>query len=168
MFSRISAETCKHSSGLSSTNKSTTSLRFSLCSCNIFLRSYFCSTLCGMKHHFFPFIFLSGCNALCLLISSGHDTADELDRHGALLKQSTVPCDHSPLVSTFFSVVSFYLNTSIPRSPQYSLLFLFFVLFAIFILHSRESELYGYTLDGKSALAWEFPFSRFMGHLSST
>ena len=45
---------------------------------------------------------------------------------------------------------------------------LFFVLFAIFILHSRECELYRYTLDGKSALAWELPFSRFMGHLSST
>ena len=43
-----------------------------------------------------------------------------------------------------------------------------FFLFAIFILHSRESELYRYTLDGKSALAWELPFSRFMGHLSST
>ena len=38
-----------------------------------------------------------------------------------------------------------------------------FVLFAIFILHSRESELYRYTLDGKSALAWELPFSRFCG-----
>ena len=47
-------------------------------------------------------------------------------------------------------------------------LFFCFVLFAIFILHSRESELYRYTLDGKSALAWELPFSRFMGHLSST
>ena len=46
--------------------------------------------------------------------------------------------------------------------------FCFFVLFAIFILHSRESELYRYTLDGKSALAWELPFSRFMGHLSPT
>ena len=44
----------------------------------------------------------------------------------------------------------------------------YFVLFAIVILHSRESELYRYTLDGKSALAWELPFSRFMGHLSST
>ena len=44
----------------------------------------------------------------------------------------------------------------------------FFVLFAIFILHSRESELYRYTLDGKSALAWELPFTRFMSHLSST
>ena len=43
-----------------------------------------------------------------------------------------------------------------------------FVLFAIFILHSRESELHRYTLDGKSALAWELPFSRFVGHLSST
>ena len=43
-----------------------------------------------------------------------------------------------------------------------------FFFFAIFILHSRESELYRYTLDGKSALAWELPFSRFTGHLSST
>ena len=43
-----------------------------------------------------------------------------------------------------------------------------FVLFAIFILHSRESKLYRYTLDGKSALAWELPFSRCLGHLSST
>ena len=51
---------------------------------------------------------------------------------------------------------------------RYVYLFYFIVLFAIFILHSRESELYRYTLDGKSALAWELPFSRFMGHLSST
>ena len=49
------------------------------------------------------------------------------------------------------------------RLPRY-----LFVLFAIFILHSRESELYRYVLDGKSALAWKLPFSRFMGHLSST
>ena len=46
--------------------------------------------------------------------------------------------------------------------------FFFLLLFVIFILHSRESELYRYTLDGKSALAWELPFLRFMGHLSST
>ena len=43
-----------------------------------------------------------------------------------------------------------------------------FVLFSIFILHSRESELYRYILDGKSAFAWELPFSRFMGHMSAT
>ena len=49
-----------------------------------------------------------------------------------------------------------------------TIIFVLFVLFAIFILHSRESELYRYTLDGQSALAWELPFSRFMGHLSST
>ena len=47
-------------------------------------------------------------------------------------------------------------------------LFYVFVLFATFILHSRESKLYRYTLDGKSALAWELPFSRFLGHLSFT
>ena len=40
-------------------------------------------------------------------------------------------------------------------------------LFAIFILHSRESELYRYILDGTSAVAWELPFSRCLGHLSS-
>ena len=42
-----------------------------------------------------------------------------------------------------------------------------YVLF-IFILHSRESELYRYILDGTSALAWELPFPRCLGHLSST
>ena len=42
-----------------------------------------------------------------------------------------------------------------------------FYLFAIFILHSRESELYCYILDGRSALAWELSF-RCLGHLSST
>ena len=45
---------------------------------------------------------------------------------------------------------------------------LYFILFAIFILHSRESELYRYTLDGTSALAWELPFAMCLGHLSST
>ena len=43
---------------------------------------------------------------------------------------------------------------------------LFFVLF-IFIHHSRESELYRFILDGTSALAWELPFPRCLGHLSS-
>ena len=38
----------------------------------------------------------------------------------------------------------------------------------IFILHSRESELYRYILDGTSALAWELPFLRCLGHPSST
>ena len=33
---------------------------------------------------------------------------------------------------------------------------LIFFLLAIFILHSRESELYRYVLDGMSALAWDF------------
>ena len=41
------------------------------------------------------------------------------------------------------------------RSKQCFLFLFYFVLFAIFILHSRESELYRYTLDGKSAPAWE-------------
>ena len=52
--------------------------------------------------------------------------------------------------------------------PNEIVSFFVFVLFAIFILHSRESELYRYTLDSKFALARELPFSRFMGHLSST
>ena len=59
-----------------------------------------------------------------------------------------------------------YLNDNLPRrwiGRASGVLFYF----AIFILHSRESELYRYTLDRKSALAWELPFSRFMGHLSS-
>ena len=40
---------------------------------------------------------------------------------------------------------------------------LFLFLFTIFILHSRESELYRYILDGMSALAWELLFPRFLG-----
>ena len=41
-------------------------------------------------------------------------------------------------------------------------LFFFLYLF-IFILHSRESELYRYILDGTSALAWELPFFEVSG-----
>ena len=37
-----------------------------------------------------------------------------------------------------------------------------------YIYPSRESELYRYILDGTSALAWELPFPRCLGHLSST
>ena len=75
------------------------------------------------------------------------------------------------LYSKFFS--QFYFRETlvldlVVATGDYKRFFFFFVLFAIFILHSRESELYRYTLDGKSALAWELPFSRFMGHLSST
>ena len=44
----------------------------------------------------------------------------------------------------------------------------FFFLFAIFILHSRESELYCYVLYGKFALAWELLFPWCLGPLSST
>ena len=51
------------------------------------------------------------------------------------------------------------------RGPVVHIILLLLLLFAIFIIHSRESELYRYTLDGKSALAWELPF---LGHLSST
>ena len=51
-------------------------------------------------------------------------------------------------------------------TPCVILVLLFYLPY--FILHSQESELYRYTLDSKSALAWELPFSRFMGHLSST
>ena len=49
------------------------------------------------------------------------------------------------------------------RQVAYPYFCLFFVLFAIFILHSRESELYRYALDGKSALAWELPFFEVYG-----
>ena len=52
-------------------------------------------------------------------------------------------------------------------NESHSYLYFFLYLF-IFILHSRESELYRYILDGTSALAWELPFLRFLGHLSST
>ena len=39
--------------------------------------------------------------------------------------------------------------------------------FTIFILHSRESELHRYVLDGMSAIAGELLFPRRLGHLSS-
>ena len=68
--------------------------------------------------------------------------------------------------STASSATSF--GKKVKKSKKSAAFVLFFVLFAIFILHSRESELYRYILDGKSALAWELPFSRFMSHLSST
>ena len=48
------------------------------------------------------------------------------------------------------------------------IVFFFCIVLFIFILHSRESELHRYILDGKSALAWELPFPRYLGHLSST
>ena len=43
-----------------------------------------------------------------------------------------------------------------------------FFLIAIFILYSRESELYRYSLDGTSTLALELPFLRGLDHLYST
>ena len=66
-----------------------------------------------------------------------------------------------------FEIITLHLQILI-LEKVFVFCFICFVLFAIFILHSRESELYRYTLDSKSALAWELPFSRFMGHLSST
>ena len=50
------------------------------------------------------------------------------------------------------------------ESPAYCIV----LVLSIFISHSRESELYRYILDGTSALAWELPFSKCLGHLSST
>ena len=50
-------------------------------------------------------------------------------------------------------VLNLSINVARQRAnqPKIKHLFLFFALFAIFILHLRESELYCYTLDGKSA-----------------
>ena len=42
------------------------------------------------------------------------------------------------------------------------------IVLSIFILHSRESELYRCILDGTLALIWELPFPRRLGHLSFT
>ena len=43
-----------------------------------------------------------------------------------------------------------------------------YMIATIFILHSRESKLNRYVLDGMSALAWDLPFTRRLGHLSSS
>ena len=85
-------------------------------------------------------------------------------------KKGVLPAFHqSNIVYQFLCHCnSRYVGRTSQRLQQRIVLFCFIVLFAIFILHSRESELYRYTLDGKSALAWELPFLRFMGHLSST
>ena len=64
---------------------------------------------------------------------------------------------------TFFRFIPLTLFVS--RNPK--VVIMCYVLF-IFILHSRESELYRYILDGKPALTWELPFLRRLGHLSST
>ena len=75
-------------------------------------------------------------------------------------------CMSLQLVATF-SVIKNISNITLLASSKlvvsHDLFLFYFVLFAIFILHSRESELYRYTLDGKSALAWELPFLRFYG-----
>ena len=44
----------------------------------------------------------------------------------------------------------------------------FLIFFFLPILHSRESKLYRYILDGASALTWELQFQSCQGHLSST
>ena len=66
-------------------------------------------------------------------------------------------CSMSP---TTKSLVCHYLDLNKVQSQQF--------FFAIFILYSRESELYRYILDGTSALTRELPFPRCLGHLSST
>ena len=49
-------------------------------------------------------------------------------------------------------------------TENFGLMFFYiFFYFAIFILHSRESKLYRYILDGMSALAWELPFCDLSG-----
>ena len=77
-------------------------------------------------------------------------------------------------IATVTQVLKFFLEDS-PTSFCICMLIItigsesgdhiFFFLFAIFILHSRESDVSLCFLDGKSALAWELPFP---GHLSST
>ena len=87
--------------------------------------------------------------------------------------ETIINCTNLTIDPTNYALLQKAQPTSAAVERSFSMLsklffFVLFVLFAIFILHSRESELYRYTLDSKSALAWELPFSRFMGHLSST
>ena len=86
-------------------------------------------------------------------------------RHNKKLLSALPKTDRPP---TADSKCNCRIKTACPLDGECKQKSICFVLFAIFILHSRESELYRYTLDRKSALAWELPFSRFMGHLSST
>ena len=53
------------------------------------------------------------------------------------------------------------------RANNFIYLFILFYLLVMFVLHSRESELYRSNLDGRSALAWELPFSRCLSHIKT-
>ena len=69
-----------------------------------------------------------------------------------MLVTSTTPAHASVVDHLWFKLG---LELEIESQLELGMAFLFvFVLFAIFILHSRESELYRYALDGKSALAY--------------
>ena len=59
------------------------------------------------------------------------------------------------------------LNSAAHVALHFYFVYLFFLLF-MFILHSREGELYRGLLNGMSALAWELPFLKCLSHLSFT
>ena len=73
---------------------------------------------------------------------------------------------HWRILAVSGSTLNVYCMHSQDWMGQFFQQFLF--LFTIFILHSRESELYRYVLDGISALAWELLLPRCLGYLSST
>ena len=73
----------------------------------------------------------------------------------------------SEVSETFFAIVERIYSFFLPllTDGRYCFICLFYLPYLSSI---HEKAMYRYTLDGKSALAWELPFSRFMGHLSST
>ena len=78
-------------------------------------------------------------------------------------KRTLSPLHHRPTEMMHGAVI-----WSFPPAMINLFCFILFFLFTIFILHSRESELSRYVVDGMSALAWELLFPRCLGHLPST
>ena len=48
-----------------------------------------------------------------------------------------------------------------------ALIVVYYIVLSMFILHSRESKWCCYVSDETSALAWDLPFLRGLGHLLS-
>ena len=66
------------------------------------------------------------------------------------------------------SVASVPQREQVASTPDRDCIVFFCIVLFIFILHSRESKLYCYFLDGTSVLAWVLPFAICLGHLSFT
>ena len=79
----------------------------------------------------------------------------------------TVLCEKMNVFNTDLSKLT-KSQRSHPCNSVNMKIYFFYIFLSMFILYLRESEVYRCLLDGMSSLAWELPFPRFLGHLSST